>query len=60
MWHRSRTLVLLDQDCDEDYNLPPTASHPALVVDTADSELVLTCDERLKADMTLCGQLLVA
>ena len=55
VWHR--TLVLPDQDCNVDYNLSPTASHPALVVDTADLERVLSCDERWKADMTLCGQL---
>ena len=55
MWHR--TLVLLDQDCDVYYNLPPTASHPALMVDKADSERVLSCDEQWKAYMARCGQL---
>ena len=52
-----RTLALLDQDCDVDYILPPTASHPALMVDTANSERVLSCDEQWKAYMTGCVQL---
>ena len=53
-WHM--TLVLPDQDCGVDYSLPPTSSRPALVVDTGDSERVLSCDERWKADMILCGR----
>ena len=52
----SSDLVLPDQDCGVDYSLPPTSSRPALVVDTGDSERVLSCDERWKADMTLYGR----